>query len=105
MKDNQQLKQQLQKMQDELLARLKETQSEEREQVQADGKSDNAHLWEESDIRDGLDDEAATELRLVNKALARIETGDYGTCTNCHKAISQARLEAVPYAELCIDCS
>jgi DnaK suppressor protein len=44
------------------------------------------------------------QLAEVNKALERIEEGTYGICTNCGKNILPERLEALPYAELCIDC-
>ena len=40
----------------------------------------------------------------VNKALERIEEGSYGICTNCGQPIQAERLEALPEAELCIDC-
>ena len=40
----------------------------------------------------------------VDKALARIDAGDYGRCRLCGEAISAGRLEAVPSAELCIKC-
>ena len=41
----------------------------------------------------------------IDAALARIEDGTYGTCTNCGKEIPVARLEAYPWASLCIDCA
>lgn len=41
----------------------------------------------------------------IDAALARIEAGTYGTCTNCGNQISAARLEAHPSASLCIDCA
>jgi len=41
----------------------------------------------------------------IDAALARIEAGTYGTCTNCGKEIAVARLEAYPWASLCIDCA
>ncbi len=40
----------------------------------------------------------------VDEALRRIQDGTYGKCQSCNKMISQARLEAVPHARLCIDC-
>ncbi|MEW6051895.1 MAG: TraR/DksA C4-type zinc finger protein [Candidatus Zixiibacteriota bacterium] len=40
----------------------------------------------------------------IDEALRRIQDGSYGTCQTCSKPISQARLEAVPHARLCIDC-
>ena len=43
-------------------------------------------------------------LAAIDKALAKIEDGTYGTCERCGKPIGAERLEALPYAELCIDC-
>ncbi len=40
----------------------------------------------------------------VNEALARMEAGTYGTCSNCGKPIGAARLNAMPSATLCIEC-
>lgn len=44
-------------------------------------------------------------LQQVNDALARIEDGTYGFCQMCGKPIPQARLEAIPEAELCLNCA
>ena len=43
-------------------------------------------------------------LHLIREALARIEDKSYGTCTNCGNVILPKRLEAVPWAELYIQC-
>lgn len=43
-------------------------------------------------------------LRRVNEALGRMEKGAYGICESCGKEIDPARLEALPYANLCIIC-
>ncbi len=88
----------------ELMDRINKSQQEEREEVQSDGNRDNAHLWEESDIRDSLNEQAREELAQVNAALARIENGTFGRCTICGESISVNRLEAVPYATACLDC-
>jgi RNA polymerase-binding protein DksA len=40
----------------------------------------------------------------IDGALMRIEDGTYGTCTNCGREIPEQRLEANPWASLCIDC-
>jgi RNA polymerase-binding protein DksA len=44
------------------------------------------------------------QLAHVNEALAGIENGTYGTCANCGKQINPARLEALPFSTLCIEC-
>jgi len=89
---------------DELQQRIGKTQAEERRETAGDNDS-NAQLWEESEIRDGLDDEAVGELRQVNRALERLNAGTYGICTGCEEPIDARRLEALPYAELCIACA
>jgi DnaK suppressor protein len=33
-----------------------------------------------------------------------MDNGTYGVCENCGKLIVKARLDALPYARLCIDC-
>ena len=40
----------------------------------------------------------------IDAALRRIDDGTYGVCTNCGKQIPEERLEARPWATLCIDC-
>ena len=40
----------------------------------------------------------------IDAALKRIEEGTYGTCVNCGGEIPRERLEANPWASLCIDC-
>lgn len=43
-------------------------------------------------------------LNQVESALIRLENGKYGVCAACSKKIGRDRLEAIPYAVLCIDC-
>lgn len=43
-------------------------------------------------------------LQMVAEALARIEEGSYGECLNCGEQVERKRLEAVPWARLCIKC-
>jgi DnaK suppressor protein len=43
-------------------------------------------------------------LRKIDKALAKIEAGDYGVCESCGEDIGLRRLEARPVTDLCIRC-
>lgn len=45
-----------------------------------------------------------TELAQIDVALERMATGDYGACDDCGRNIPLARLQALPYATLCIEC-
>jgi RNA polymerase-binding protein DksA len=51
-----------------------------------------------------LEENSEHVLAAIDAALKRIEDGTYGTCTNCGKQIAEERLEALPWATLCIDC-
>ena len=44
-------------------------------------------------------------LRDISKALARIESGDYGYCEECGEEIAEKRLQINPTAIYCIECS
>jgi RNA polymerase-binding protein DksA len=48
---------------------------------------------------------AAMMLREVEDALKRFDKGTYGRCENCDTQIDIARLEAIPYTRLCMDCA
>ena len=44
------------------------------------------------------------ELMQIERAMARIREGSYGSCEMCTKKIPVARLNALPYTTLCIEC-
>lgn len=44
------------------------------------------------------------KLMLIEDALKRLENGKYGKCLDCSVAINEARLDALPFAKLCISC-
>ena len=43
-------------------------------------------------------------LREIRSALRRIDEGTFGTCLHCEEEISWRRLEALPWARLCLQC-
>lgn len=53
-------------------------------------------MWLAQDTRQRLD--------LIEQALQRLEDGTYGRCLVCGGSINPQRLEALPYATLCIRC-
>jgi RNA polymerase-binding protein DksA len=50
-----------------------------------------------------LEDNSTHVLAEIDAALKRIDDGTFGTCLRCGKAIGPERLEALPWATLCID--
>jgi RNA polymerase-binding protein DksA len=51
----------------------------------------------------GLEENAEHLLAKIEGALERMDAGTYGTCLVCGRPIDDERLQAVPYATLCID--
>ena len=64
---------------------------------------DQAISYRQNDMRKNLMVEARQSLVHVENALSHIENGTYGECEVCGEQIQQQRLEAIPYATLCMD--
>lgn len=64
---------------------------------------DQAISYRQNDMRKNLMAEAQQSLVYVENALSRIENGTYGECEVCGEKIEEKRLEALPYATLCMD--
>ncbi|MFA9445429.1 TraR/DksA family transcriptional regulator [Egicoccus sp. AB-alg6-2] len=58
----------------------------------------------ERETAQSLSNHARRLLSQIDDALRRMDAGAYGTCERCGNAIETARLEALPYATLCMDC-
>jgi RNA polymerase-binding protein DksA len=51
-----------------------------------------------------LRERASRQLEAVDSALVRLDDGTFGVCRNCGRPIAEERLDARPWAALCIDC-
>ena len=59
----------------------------------------------EDDQAQFLNDESVSlQLRLIEEALDRLDSGDYGTCLSCEQPIPPKRLHAVSWARYCVRC-
>ncbi len=83
-------------------ARLSET-SAERSAEPASAEAGSMAFEYEKEL--SVDQNSADLLRKIERALARIDEGEYGICEICGSAIPVARLEALPYATLCVTCA
>ena len=66
--------------------------------------ADTATETYDRELDDTLEENSGHVLAEIDAALKRIEEGTYGVCSNCAKPIPEERLEALPWATLCIDC-
>ena len=68
------------------------------------GFSDRSHSTQERSRLIAVVETLRSNLKDVDRALERIDDGTYGLCERCGKPIDPDRLEARPWALLCIDC-
>jgi len=72
-----------------------------------DPKSDLADIASDDIDRrmiEALGSQELKRLKLIDSALTRIKQGKYGYCIKCNKRIPKDRLEAIPYALMCVEC-
>src|SRR5437762_6607274 len=64
------------------------------------------HSSMESDIhvRLALKQTDSKLLRAIEEAIVRLDQGVYGICMDCEEEIAHARLDAVPWTRVCIEC-
>lgn len=88
----------------ELTKRLERISANLRRGYDSDSK-ERAKELEDNEVVDALGNEARAEIAKISAALRRMESGDFGNCTECGMPINEARLHAYPYAEECIECA
>lgn len=102
----------LEKKKDEILAQIQHLGNEALNKTLRESSGDlSSHTLHMADLatdnynRDFSLDIVSNEqevLYKINEALRRIKEGTYGFCIDCGKKISEKRLKAVPYADLCL---
>jgi DnaK suppressor protein len=55
-------------------------------------------------LRSSLEDKELEEYSMILKALEKIDSGQYGMCTDCGQSISEKRLSVYPNATRCLAC-
>jgi RNA polymerase-binding transcription factor len=56
-------------------------------------------------LLDRLDGRMKAEIEAIDRALVKLEAGQFGRCEVCGKDIPQPRLEALPAAAMCLSCA
>jgi DnaK suppressor protein len=69
------------------------------------GFADSAHSTAERARMIAVMKALRANLRWVNRALTKMDLGTYGTCERCGNEIPIERLEALPWAILCVECA
>ena len=101
---NDQIRQDLETKRRELESRVQKLAKNAHTPLAADWE-DRAIELENEEVQQQLGDEGVLELQNIYNALKRMDTGTFGKCKSCKQQISPARLKALPYAEICMDCA
>jgi RNA polymerase-binding transcription factor len=75
------------------------------EREDGNDEADHANLAVEQSRSFALKRQLEAILVQVEHALHRLESGTYGLCERCGSLIHPERLQALPYASLCINCA
>jgi DnaK suppressor protein len=67
-------------------------------------ESDLATISHDRELLYNLHESDFARLRFIQEAIKAIDYGQYGECIRCGDDIAEKRLEAVPWARLCIKC-
>src|SRR5687768_275852 len=67
-------------------------------------EDDQAQLSHDEFVSLHLNSLKYAQLRLIEEALDRLRSGDYGICLSCEEPIPEKRLRAVSWARYCITC-
>lgn len=67
-------------------------------------EADDAGPMSDTERNQAVTRNSADLLGQVDTALGRLDTGVYGACVRCGNPIGARRLEALPYATLCVTC-
>jgi DnaK suppressor protein len=98
------LRAELQAKKEELALRLERITANLQRGFNADSK-EMAKELEDSEVVDALGNEAREEIAKISAALARLDNGRYGTCSECAEPIEVDRMKVYPYADECIECA
>lgn len=66
--------------------------------------AENATASADREMNLALESSLRDVLRRIDRALGKLEEGSYGVCDGCGGPIGDDRLEAAPYASLCMAC-
>jgi RNA polymerase-binding protein DksA len=104
MKDHQHIADALRARMAQLSERVERLEEDLRQPLDADF-AEQATGMESSEANEALEDAGRAEMAQIRAALGRIDDGTYGVCLSCGDNIAPARLQALPFAQQCIDCA
>ncbi len=105
--DTEQIREQLQTLKAELIDKHNRISrhTRHRDEPLPQDFAEQATELENQEVLVALDREVTEELRRIERALMRIESGEYAYCVQCGEEIPSARLQALPTTDSCVRCA
>ena len=96
----------LEEMRSQLLRSVQQDLNEVRDASKDEGMDtyDLASDARDKEINVILGDRGRDKVQAIDEALSRVDDGSYGICESCESDIAEARLEALPFTRLCVNC-
>ena len=105
MKNTEDFKQQLLARKTEITQRISAIDKDIKHEDMSSNWTEQATERENDEVLESLGNASKQELANINKALQRIESGEYFTCSSCGKEIPAERLELLPFTSQCVNCA
>lgn len=67
--------------------------------------SEQAQERENDEVVDAIGNETRETIIEIQRALSRLDEGEYGNCITCGEAINDGRLQVKPEASQCVQCA
>lgn len=105
-KEKERYKKKLLEFKEELIEKLTEARDQSKfvEEHIAQDVGDRAESSYTKEFLLSLSDSERRQLFMIDDALKRLESDNYGQCQSCGKPIGKKRLDAVPWTQYCIIC-
>ena len=96
----------LEEMRAQLLRNVQQDMNEVRDASKDEGMDtyDLASDARDKEINLILGDRDREKVQAIDEALSRVDDGSYGMCESCESDIAEARLQALPFTRLCVNC-
>lgn len=105
MKNLEHFKQKLTILKDEVTQRIADIDKDIKHEGMSSDWTEQATERENDEVLESLGNTSEHELLMINRALQRIDSAEYFSCSSCGQPIPEARLELLPFTTHCIKCA
>jgi len=105
MKNIEHFKEKLLMLKEDMAKRINAIDKDIRHEDMSSDWTEQATERENDEVLESIGNASEKELMMINRALQRIDSGQYFSCSICGEAIPPARLELLPFTTNCVNCA